>query len=45
MWTHYVTQLMGVVYTQSVTGVTHADDVNSYWVVKGKNAAEQCTRG
>lgn len=30
---------------QSVTGVTHADDVNSYWVVKGRHAAEQCTRG
>lgn len=29
---------------QSVTGVTHADDVNSYWVVRGK-FDEACDRG
>ncbi|XP_065898196.1 stromal cell-derived factor 2-like [Dysidea avara] len=29
---------------QSVTGVTHADDVNSYWVVKAQHKG-QCTRG
>lgn len=41
----YVTKSLGIVYTQSVTGVTNADDVNSYWVVKGKHGAEQCVRG
>ena len=29
---------------QSVTGVTHADDVNSYWVVRGPHG-EHCNRG
>ena len=42
---HTVLHNYWVLCTQSVTGVTHADDVNSYWVVKGKHAAEQCSRG
>ena len=33
-----------VLGTQSVTGVTSADDVNSYWVVKAQHKG-QCIRG
>ena len=29
---------------QSVTGTSHADDVNSYWTIKGLHG-EKCTRG
>ena len=29
---------------QTVTGVSHADDVNSYWIVRGKSG-ENCQRG
>ena len=42
---HTALQYYRVLCTQSVTGVANADDVNSYWVVKGKHGAEQCTRG
>ena len=31
-------------YHQSVTGISHSDDVNSYWLVGGKHG-ERCQRG
>ena len=30
---------------QTVTGVPHADDVNSYWLVKGPSGSDSCQRG
>lgn len=30
---------------QTVTGVPHADDVNSYWLVRGPYGEENCQRG
>lgn len=30
---------------QTVTGVSHADDVNSYWVVRGGFGDDSCQRG